>query len=87
MNTLRKAIIEALRLLGPEAPECCGCKYEWQHAINILQEALETNTVHPLSAEQLIKIRTEGGFKLYCEADEFVDIARAIEEAHEIKED
>jgi hypothetical protein len=37
---MREAINEALMLLGPEAPECSGCAYEWDHAIKVLSAAL-----------------------------------------------
>ena len=29
-----------LELLGPQAPECCGCKAEWSEAIKALEDAL-----------------------------------------------
>lgn len=30
-----------LDVLGPQAPECCGCKAEWNEAIKALEEALK----------------------------------------------
>lgn len=41
MNHLEIAIRNALQLLGPEAPTCCGCEYEWSQAIKVLREAIE----------------------------------------------
>lgn len=32
---------QALNLLGPTAPECCGCEYEWNEAIKALEAALK----------------------------------------------
>ena len=31
----------ALELLGPQAPECCGCAAEWNEAIKLLEEQLK----------------------------------------------
>ena len=31
---------EVLNLLGPDAPECCGCRYEWQKAIDLIKTRL-----------------------------------------------
>ena len=30
-----------LELLGPQAPECCGCAAEWNEAIKALKEQLK----------------------------------------------
>lgn len=30
-----------LDVLGPQAPECCGCKAEWNEAIKALEDALK----------------------------------------------
>lgn len=30
-----------LDVLGPQAPECCGCKAEWNEAIRALEEVLQ----------------------------------------------
>jgi len=35
------AIREAIELLGPEAPSCSGCEYEWNHALRVLREAID----------------------------------------------
>ena len=35
------AIREAIELLGPEAPLCSGCEYEWNHALRVLREAID----------------------------------------------
>lgn len=32
---------QALELLGPEAPECCGCRAEWDMAIKALEDGLK----------------------------------------------
>lgn len=32
---------QALELLGPQAPECCGCATEWNEAIKALEEQLK----------------------------------------------
>ena len=32
---------EILNLLGPDAPECCGCRYEWQKAVDLIKKRLE----------------------------------------------
>lgn len=32
---------EVLNLLGPDAPECCGCRYEWQKAIDLIKDCLK----------------------------------------------
>ena len=31
---------EVLDLLGPEAPECCGCRAEWEMAIDAIRKVL-----------------------------------------------
>lgn len=41
MNQLKQAARQAIALLGPEAPLCSGCEYEWNQAIKVLKEALE----------------------------------------------
>ena len=38
---LRSAITDALKYLGPKAPDCSGCEYEWDRAITILRTAIE----------------------------------------------
>lgn len=30
-----------LDVLGPQAPKCCGCEYEWNEALTTLKEALK----------------------------------------------
>ena len=35
-----EAIKNALEALGPNAPECCGCKAEWEIAITALRQAI-----------------------------------------------
>lgn len=32
---------QSLELLGPQAPECCGCRAEWDMAIKALDDALK----------------------------------------------
>ena len=32
---------KVLELLGPQAPECCGCAAEWNEAIKALEDALK----------------------------------------------
>lgn len=32
---------QVLELLGPQAPECCGCRSEWDMAIDVLESALK----------------------------------------------
>tara|TARA_R110000803_G_scaffold163913_1_gene227646 strand:+ start:25399 stop:25587 length:189 start_codon:yes stop_codon:yes gene_type:complete len=39
-RALKAAIQKAINLLGPTAPDCCGCEYEWNQAITQLQAAL-----------------------------------------------
>lgn len=39
-SQLRDAAREALRLLGPKAPRCSGCEYEWSEAIKALEAGL-----------------------------------------------
>ena len=41
-SDLEQAAQKALKLLGPEAPECCGCRYEWEQAIEVLRNAIES---------------------------------------------
>ncbi len=36
-----EAMKQAIQLLGPVAPDCCGCEYEWREAIKVLQDAIE----------------------------------------------
>ena len=37
----RDAVLrEVLSILGPTAPECCGCAAEWRMAIKAIQEVL-----------------------------------------------
>ena len=38
---LRDAIGQAVIYLGPVAPECSGCEYEWNAALNILNAAID----------------------------------------------
>jgi hypothetical protein len=38
---MRAAIGEALSYLGPSAPNCAGCEYEWNEAIRVLKKALK----------------------------------------------
>ena len=40
-DALRAAAQAAINLLGPTAPDCCGCEYEWNHAITQLQAAMK----------------------------------------------
>ena len=40
-RALKAAIQEAITLLGPTAPDCCGCEEEWNEAITQLQAALK----------------------------------------------
>lgn len=40
-DALVQAIQEAIALLGPEAPSCSGCEYEWNHALRVLHEAVD----------------------------------------------
>lgn len=40
-ESYRAVMRQALEALGPSAPECSGCAYEWQQAVNALREALE----------------------------------------------
>lgn len=40
-DALVHAIQEAIALLGPEAPSCSGCEYEWNHALRALHEAID----------------------------------------------
>ena len=40
-DALVQAIQEAIALLGPEAPSCSGCEYEWNHALRVLHEAID----------------------------------------------
>jgi hypothetical protein len=35
-----KAMKQALEALGPNAPECCGCRVEWEIAITALRQAI-----------------------------------------------
>lgn len=35
------AMRTVLELLGPQAPECCGCAAEWNEAIKLLEEQLK----------------------------------------------
>lgn len=35
------AMRQVLELLGPQAPECCGCRAEWDMAIDVLESALK----------------------------------------------
>jgi hypothetical protein len=32
---------QLLNILGPTPPECCGCAYEWQAAIDLIKKELE----------------------------------------------
>jgi len=36
-----EAMKQALEALGPNAPECCGCRAEWQIAIESLRQAIQ----------------------------------------------
>tara|TARA_R110000822_G_scaffold36783_5_gene103362 strand:+ start:2462 stop:2650 length:189 start_codon:yes stop_codon:yes gene_type:complete len=40
IKALKAAIQKAVTLLGPTAPDCCGCEFEWNQAIKQLQAAL-----------------------------------------------
>lgn len=47
---LRYAIQSAIRYLGPKAPECCGCEYEWTHALEELNAAVGADRALPRAA-------------------------------------
>jgi len=38
---LMEVLKDVLNLLGPDAPECCGCRYEWQQAVDLIKKRLE----------------------------------------------
>lgn len=40
-DALTDAIQKAIDLLGPEAPICSGCEYEWNHALRVLRAAID----------------------------------------------
>ena len=44
-DALKAGAQMAIKLLGPTAPDCCGCEYEWNQAITQLQAALEKQFV------------------------------------------
>ena len=60
MNTMREerdalkaAAQTAIKLLGPTAPDCCGCEYEWNQAITQLRAALAHPEHQPLTDEDI----------------------------------
>ena len=40
-DALTDAVQKAIELLGPEAPLCSGCAYEWNHALHVLRAAID----------------------------------------------
>jgi len=46
---------EVVTYMGPSTPECCGCEYEWVHALKSAKEAIakitESEKANPLIAE------------------------------------
>ena len=85
--------------LALEALESCGTGHisdggsQWYDemlvdtTIDVLREALAEPPAQrkPLTDEFLRKLRHEDQFGLFCDYDEFEQIARAIEAAHGIK--
>jgi len=41
IEELENALSQLLIILGPTPPECCGCAYEWQTAIDLIKKELE----------------------------------------------
>jgi hypothetical protein len=39
-KALTEVLMEAMNLIGPDAPECCGCRYEWQKAVDLIKKRL-----------------------------------------------
>jgi hypothetical protein len=39
--TQGQVLHQLLNILGPTAPECCGCAVEWQAAIDLIKKELE----------------------------------------------
>lgn len=37
----KQVLHQLLNILGPTPPECCGCEYEWQAAIDLIKRELE----------------------------------------------
>lgn len=36
----RSALEAAIEYMGPSVPQCCGCEYEWGHALEIMKAAM-----------------------------------------------
>ena len=41
IEELENVLSQLLIILGPTPPECCGCAYEWQAAIDLIKKELE----------------------------------------------
>jgi len=41
IEELENALSQLMIILGPTPPECCGCAYEWQTAIDLIKKELE----------------------------------------------
>lgn len=36
----RTALEAAIEYMGPGVPQCCGCEYEWSHALETMKAAV-----------------------------------------------
>ncbi|MNK70406.1 hypothetical protein D3C87_898250 [compost metagenome] len=36
----RPALEAAIDYMGPSVPQCCGCEYEWSHALEVMKAAM-----------------------------------------------
>lgn len=39
---MHEAVQDAIQLMGPTTPTCCGCDYEWSEALAILRGAINS---------------------------------------------
>jgi len=39
---MQEAVQDAVQLMGPTTPTCCGCDYEWSEALAILRRAINS---------------------------------------------
>lgn len=38
-EVMRRSMQDIVQIIGPEAPGCCGCSWEWNEALRIAAEA------------------------------------------------
>jgi hypothetical protein len=78
LNDIFDLLVEAKELLAQPEP----FKTDWA----AYRQGVEDAKREPLSEDGLKTIAVEDGLLAYCDVDEFIDIARAIEKAHGIGE-